>query len=87
MPPVVFTLQVPARAPYRPLAEEIAARFVQLSGGDEATAATFGADVSRAADALAAGASNIDLTFSRNASRIDVVLVAGAQTRQCAISL
>lgn len=52
MPFPVFTLQVPAEPPYRSIACEVTARYVDIAGGTETQRAAFQAALTRAVDEL-----------------------------------
>lgn len=82
MSSVVFTLQVPAEPPYRALAGDVAARYVEVAGGGGTAAASVAAEVRRAADVLAAAGTAIDLTFFRGAAGLEVVLSCGGRTER-----
>ncbi len=84
MSSVVFTLQVPAEAPFRSLASEVAARYLEISGGTAPAVSTMAGEVARLADAMATdGAEDLNLAFSRRPGIIEVALSTGADTRRC----
>lgn len=86
MSSVAFMLRVPADAPYRVLAGEVAARYVEVIGGAATLAAALASDVSRAVEDLAPFG-DVDLAFSRTSAGIEVALTSGDQHRRCTLPL
>jgi hypothetical protein len=73
-----FILVVPADPRFRVIAQDVAGRFAELSGG---TAAAVQAAVKSAVDAIATGDNAaVTLTFRKVDARVDVELRCGSKT-------
>jgi len=71
-----FTLHVPAAQPYRALAPEVAAKYVELAGGSAADAASIAAQIVAAIGTLVDGdhQSDVELAFAPADGRVEVTL-------------
>jgi hypothetical protein len=79
-----FALQVPVDAPYRALAADVAARYVEMAGGAASDAATIAAAITSAIDELSAerpAAHEVHLEFVQSATGLDVTIRCGDRSR------
>ncbi len=87
MSSVVFSLRVPAETPFRELAGEVAGRYLEVTGGSVAAAASFATEVGRVVDAVATAGAEIDLTVSTSAIGIEVCVTSAGRTERCTVPL
>ena len=77
----VFVLHVPTDPTYRPIACEVATRYVDLVGGTEQERAAFEAVMSRAVDDLAkAGAQDVRVSCAVHGSGFEMTLTGGGKS-------
>lgn len=69
-----FELRVSTEPPFRALAAEVAARFVDVAGGSADEGRAFGAEVDRAVAALAGGPGTITCRFAAEDRHVEVAL-------------
>jgi hypothetical protein len=77
-----FTLQVPSVSPFLELTADVATRFAETVGGSAAEAQAFAAEVSTGLAAVAASGEQIELTFDRVETGVEVSLACGAASRR-----
>ena len=79
MPPMAFTLQIPADPRLAAIAADAAGKFVELMGGSPADGATFAGALADSVRALAASASDrLTITFSQQSSGVEGIVTVGA---------
>jgi hypothetical protein len=79
MPPMAFTLQIPADPRFAAIAADAAAKFVELMGGPPADAEAFAAALTDTVRGLAANASDrLTFTFGLQSSGVEAVITVGA---------
>lgn len=79
MPPMAFTLQMPADPRFVAVAADAAGKFVELMGGPPADGQAFAAALTDTVRALAANASDqLTFTFSLQSSGVEAVVTVGA---------
>jgi hypothetical protein len=76
-----FSLQVPANRDLRALAAEVAAKYVEMSGGAGAEARALAADVNDALEDVSTEGSAINVAFSPDPAGLRVTLQCGARSR------
>jgi hypothetical protein len=76
-----FRMQIPADGRYRALAAEVAARYVALTGGSDAEAASLEATLSEAlAGCGDSDLTTIDLRFREGPTELEVELACGSRS-------
>ena len=76
----VFTLSVPVDDPYRDLAAEVVAKYLELTGAAGADRDGFIESIREAVDRMAAGGKDIDVEVSDGPAAVEVRLTCGGET-------
>jgi hypothetical protein len=75
----VFTLSVPVDDPYRDLAAEVVAKYLEISGAGGPDREAFVASIRDAVNRLAAGGTDIDVEVRAGSAAVEVRLTCGSQ--------
>jgi hypothetical protein len=76
---VDLRLTVPADAPYREMAAELATKFAEYAGADKHAAAAFGESVGRVAQGVANGRDPIEFEMARRPVLVTVRATSGTR--------
>ena len=76
---VDLRLTIPADAPYRDLASELATKFAEYAGCDRRAAAALGEAVARIAQRVSAGAQPMDIEMERRNGKVIVRASSGSR--------